>query len=102
MPASSLDKQKLQRFVKSKVAETTQICVRKGVKMALSEPSLNLIVAGGLIKFGAALVIRLGADEDGTARLVRGCYDDAVASASVPIGFVVRSLGATSAPRGSG
>jgi len=63
MPTSSLDKQKLQRFVKSKVAETTQICVRKGVKMALS---------------------------------------DAVASASVPIGFVVRSLGATSAPRGSG
>jgi len=81
MPASSLDKQKLQRFVKSKVAETTQICVRKGVKMALSEPSLNLIVAGGLIKFGAALVIRLGADEDGTARLVRGCYDDALALA---------------------
>jgi len=88
MPASSPDKQKFQRFVKSKVAETTQICVRKGVKMALSEPSLNLIVAGELIKLGAALVIRLGADEDGIARLVRGCYGDAVALArALPSGL---------------
>jgi len=81
MPASSPDKQKFQQFVRSKVAETTQICVRKGVEMALGEPSLNLIVAGELIKRGSAFAIQLGADEDGIARLVRGCYDDAVSLA---------------------
>jgi hypothetical protein len=81
MPASSPDKQKFQQFVRSKVAETTQICVRKGVEMALGEPSLNLIVAGELIKLGSAFAIQLGADEDGIARLVRGCYDDAVSLA---------------------
>jgi len=81
MPASSPDKQKFREFVNSKIEETTQICVRKGVKMALGEPSLNLIVASELIKLGSAFAIRLGADEDGIARLARGCYDDAVALA---------------------
>ena len=81
MPASSPDKQQLRQFVKSKVEETTQICLRKGVKMALGEPSLNLIVASELIKLGSAFAIRLGADEDGIARLARGCHDDAVALA---------------------
>jgi len=81
MPASSPDKQKFRQFVKSKIEETTQICLRKGIKMTLGEPSLNLIVASELIKFGSAFAVRLGADEDGIARLARGCYDDAVALA---------------------
>jgi len=41
MPASSPEKQKFRQFVKSKIEETTQICLRKGIKMTLGEPSLN-------------------------------------------------------------
>ncbi len=43
--------------------------------MALGRASLNLIVAGELIKFGSAFAIRLGADEDSVAHLARGCLE---------------------------
>ena len=79
MSASSTDKEKFRKLVRSKVAETTQVCVRKGVEMAIGRPSLNLIVAGELIRLGSAFAIRLGADEDGVARLARGCYNEAQA-----------------------
>jgi hypothetical protein len=81
MSEPSPEKQKFRELVRSKVAETTQICARKGIEMALGKPSLNLIVASELIKFGSAFAIRLGADEDGVARLARGCYDEATALA---------------------
>jgi hypothetical protein len=45
MSASSIDKQNFRKLVRSKIVETTQVCVRKGVEMALGQPSLNLIVA---------------------------------------------------------
>jgi hypothetical protein len=83
MSASS-DKEKFRQLVRSKVAETTEACVRKGIEMALGRASLNLIVAGELIKLGSAFAIRLGADEDGVAHLARGCYNEAVALARVP------------------
>jgi hypothetical protein len=79
MSASSIDKQNFRKLVRSKIVETTQVCVRKGVEMALGQPSLNLIVAGELIKLGSAFAIKLGADEDGIANLARGCYKDAQA-----------------------
>jgi hypothetical protein len=47
--------------------------------MALGRPSLNLIVAGELIRLGSAFAISLGADEDGVANLARGCYNEAQA-----------------------
>jgi len=75
------DKEKFRQFVRSKVAETTEVCVRKWVEMALGQPSLNPIVAGELIKLDSAFAIRLGADEDGVACLARGCYNEAVALA---------------------
>jgi len=81
MSASSPDKQQFRQLVQSRVAAATQVCVRKGIAMALGPPSLNLIVASELIKLGSAFAIRLGADEDGVARLARGCYDEAVALA---------------------
>jgi len=81
MSASASDKQKFRELVRSKIAVTTQFCVRKGAAMALGPPSLNLIVASELIKLGSAFAIRLGADEDGVARLARGCYNEAVALA---------------------
>ena len=84
MSTSSPDKEKFRQFVRSKVAETTEGCVRKGIEMALGRASLNLIVAGELIKLGSAFAIRLGADEDGVARLARGCYNEATALARVP------------------
>jgi hypothetical protein len=77
MSASSIDKQNFRKLVRSNVAETTEACVRKGVEMALGRPSLNLIVAGELIRLGSAFAIKLGADEDGVARLARGCYNEA-------------------------
>ena len=87
MSTSSPDKEKFRQLVRSKVAETTQVCVRKGVEMALGRASLNLIVAGELIKLGSAFAIRLGADEDGVARLARGCYNEAVVLArALPTG----------------
>ena len=87
MSTSSPDKEKFRQLVRSKVAETTQVCVRKGVEMALGRASLNLIVAGELIKLGSGFAIRLGADEDGVARLARGCYNDAIALArALPTG----------------
>ena len=84
MSASSPDKEQFRQLVRSKVAKTTEVCVRKGVEMALGQASLNLIVAGELIKLGSAFAIRLGADEDGIARLARGCYNEAVALARAP------------------
>ena len=84
MSTSSPDKQKFRQVVRSKFTETTEVCVRKGVEMAIGQASLNLIVAGELIKLGSAFAIRMGADEDGVARLARGCYDEAVTLARVP------------------
>ena len=87
MSTSSPDKETFPQLVRSKVAETTQVCVRKGVEMALGRASLNLIVAGELIKLGSAFAVRLGADEDGVARLARGCYNGAIALArALPTG----------------
>jgi len=77
MSAPSTDKERFRKLVRSKVTETTQDCVRKGVEMAIGRPSLNLIVAGELMRLGSAFAIRLGADEDGVASLARGCYDEA-------------------------
>jgi len=79
MSASSAEKQKFRRLVRSKVAETAQACARNGAKSSLAQSSLNLIVASELIKLGSAFAIRLGADEDGIAHLARGCYNEAVA-----------------------
>jgi|GraSoiStandDraft_46_1057282.scaffolds.fasta_scaffold923154_1 hypothetical protein len=79
MSASSIEKENFRRLVRSKVVETTQVCVREGVELALGRPSLNLIVAGELIRLGAAFAIKLGADEDGVANIARGCYQDAQA-----------------------
>ena len=45
--------------------------------MSLGQTSTNLILAGELIRLGAAFAIRLGADEDGVASLARGCYAEA-------------------------
>ena len=84
MPASLTDKQKLRQLVRTQIAKTTQACVRKGQKMALGQPSLNLIVASELIRLGSAFAIKLGADEDGVARLARGCYNEAQALARAP------------------
>jgi len=81
MSASSPDKQEFRHLVGEKVWETTQVCAHKGLEMALGQPSLHLIVASELIKLGSAYAIKLGADEDGIARLARGCYSDAVALA---------------------
>jgi hypothetical protein len=50
MSATLTDKQKFRKLVRSKVMETAKDCVRTGVEMALGRPSLNLIVAGELIK----------------------------------------------------
>jgi hypothetical protein len=79
MSASSAERQKFRRLVRSRVAETAQACARNRAKSALAQSSLNLIVASELIKSGSAFAIRLGADEDGIAHLARGRYDDAVA-----------------------
>ena len=84
MPASLTDKQKLRELVRTQIAKTTQACVRRGHKMALGQPSLNLIVASELIRLGSAFAIKLGADEDGVARLARGCYNEAQALARAP------------------
>ena len=73
------EKQKFRHLVRSRFEETTQACIRKGHDLSLSQPSLNLIVAGELIRLGAAFAIRLGADEDGVASLARGCYSEAQA-----------------------
>lgn len=84
------DRQRFRQLVKSEVAETTQACVRKGIEMAFGPPSLNLIVASELIKLGSAFAIRLGADEDGVARLARGCYNEAVTLArAFPASLIV-------------
>ena len=77
MSASSSDKREFREFVQSQIAKTTQICVSKGVELGLGRPSLNLIVAGELIRLGSAFAIRLGADEDDVASLARGCYNEA-------------------------
>jgi len=70
-----------RHLVRPRFEETTQACVRKGHDLSLGQPSLNLIVAGELIRLGAAFAIRLGADEDGVASLARGCYSEAQALA---------------------
>ena len=81
MTASSTDKQNFRQLVRSKIAETAHTCVCKGIELTLGQPVLHLIVASELIKLGSAYAIKLGADEDGVARLARGCYVEAVALA---------------------
>ncbi len=84
MSASSIEKQNFRRLVQSKFTETTRVCVREGVELALGQPALNLIVAGELIKLGSAFAIKLGANEDGVANIARGCYKDAAALVQTP------------------
>ncbi len=79
MYASITDKQKFRQFVRSRFEETTQGCVRTAHQSALGQPSLNLIMAGELIRLGSAFAIKLGATEDGVASLARGCYSEAQA-----------------------
>jgi hypothetical protein len=77
MPVSSTDKEKFREFARSKFEEAAQACVYKGHEMALGRPSLDLILAGELIRLGEAFAIRLGANEDAVANLARGCYNEA-------------------------
>jgi hypothetical protein len=84
MSASSMEKENFRNLVRSKVIETTRVCVREGVELALSQPSLNLIVAGELIKLGSAFAIKLGASEDGVANIARGCYKEAQTLVQTP------------------
>lgn len=94
MTASLTDKQKLRHLVRTTIAKTTQACVRRGHEMGLGQASLNLIVASELIKLGSAFAIRLGADEEGVARLARGCYSDAQGLArALPAGLFLASAG---------
>jgi hypothetical protein len=79
MSASSTDKQQFREITRSQFEETLQDCVHNGHEMALGRPSLNLILAGELIRLGAAFAIKLGANEDGVANLARGCYNEALA-----------------------
>ena len=88
MSASPADKQEFREIAKSKFEEAAHACVHKGHEMALGGPSLNLILAGELIKLGAAFAIRLGANEDGVANLARGCFNEARALArTLPTGM---------------
>ena len=84
MSASSVHKENFRNLVRSKVIEATRVCVREGVELAVGQPSLNLIVAGELIKLGSAFAIRLGASEDGVANIARGCYKDAQTLVKTP------------------
>lgn len=84
MSASATDKQKFREIARSQFEETAQVCVHKGHEMALGRPSLNLILAGELIRLGSAFAIKLGANEDGVANLARGCYLEAQALARTP------------------
>jgi hypothetical protein len=79
MSASLADKQAFREIARSKFEETAQACVHEGHEMSLGQPSLNLILAGELIRLSAAFAIRLGANEDGVASLARGCYSEAQA-----------------------
>ena len=79
-----MEKENFRRLVRSKIVDATQICVREGIELALGQPSLNLIVAGELIKLGSAFAIKLGASEDGVANIARGCYKDAQALVQAP------------------
>jgi len=81
MSHSSTDREKFRRLIRSRVTRATQICVRQGAKTAIGGPSLNLIVASELMKLGSAFAIKMGADEDGVARLARGCFPEAVSLA---------------------
>jgi hypothetical protein len=62
------DKQGFRQLVRSKVTEAVRACLGERLDMILRKPTVNLIVAGQLIKLGSAFAIRLGADEDGIAR----------------------------------
>jgi hypothetical protein len=89
MSASSADKQRFSAIVRSKFEETVLACVHKGHKMALGRPSLNLILAGELMRLGAAFAIRMGASEDGVANMARGCYNEAQSLArTLPVDFL--------------
>jgi hypothetical protein len=77
MPASSTDKQRFRSIARSKFEEAAIACVDKAHAMSLGQTSTNLILAGELIRLGAAFAIRLGANEDGVASLARGCYAEA-------------------------
>jgi len=52
--------EKFRQLVRSKVAETREVCVGKWVEMALGRASLNLIVVGELIRFGFGLRNKIG------------------------------------------
>lgn len=77
MAASSTDKQRFRKIARSKFEDVTKACVHKAHAMSLGQASMNLILAGELIRLGAAFAIRLGANEDGVASLARGCYAEA-------------------------
>jgi hypothetical protein len=77
MAASSTDKQHFRSVARSKFEDAALACVDKAHSMSLGQPSINLILAGELIRLGAAFAIRLGANEDGVASLARGCYNEA-------------------------
>lgn len=74
---STDDKQRFRNIARSKFEDATRACVAKALAMSLGRPSINLILAGELIRLGAAFAIRLGANEDGVASMARGCYADA-------------------------
>jgi hypothetical protein len=84
MAASSTDRQRFREIARSKFEDATQACVAKAHAMSLGQPSINLILAGELIRLGAAFAIRLGANEDGVASLARGCYAEAQALVRSP------------------
>ena len=77
MAGSSTDKQRFRNIARSKFEDATQACVANALAMSLTQPSTNLILAGELIRLGAAFAIRLGANEDGVAGMARGCYAEA-------------------------
>jgi hypothetical protein len=77
MAGSSTDKQRFRNIARSKFEDATQACVPKANAMSLGQPSINLILAGELIRLGAAFAIKLGANEDGVASMARGCYAEA-------------------------
>ena len=77
MPASPTDKQRFRSIARSKFEDAAVACVDKAHAMSIGQTSINLILAGELIRLGAAFAIRLGANEDGVASLARGCYSEA-------------------------
>ena len=81
MAGFSTDKKQFRNIARSQFEKAAQTCVAEAHAMSLGQPSINLILAGELIRLGAAFAIRLGANEDGVASLARGCYTEAQALA---------------------